>query len=329
MGVNNNANLKCPSCGDQFSSLNVSNRADELELSSKSLRCTSCWEHCYPENALLNYIESNKSDGLFGVSLSLGGHGALGLTHIEIGETQEHQSISLVEGATIDSVHLIGARKAEDQDLELSINHLGSSFVRFSIDDAVLINVTVSGDGSELVFSSSLRDDSHTEFDIGDRIDIKYRYVIAIPGIQNPPWVDLLREAESAIRKNETISALPLMISAFQNLLFRQVSLSLRERGLGDYHIRRILEYHSGSRRLRWRDIAKEGLEDVGGKRLTHSDYQEEWQTYDNLRQHRDDIIHPDITDDVQKPTRKEAIDYFTGTIGLMLGVYEICQSSR
>lgn len=327
--VNNNANLKCPSCGERFSSLIVAKRTDELELSSESLRCTSCWEHCYPENALLKYIESNKSDGLFGVALSLGGHGALGLTHIEIGETQEHQSTSLVEGATIDSIYLIGARKSEKQDLDFEINHLASVFTRFSIDDAVLISVTVSGDGSGLIFSSSLRDDSHPEFDIGDRIDLKYRYVIAVPDIQNPPWVDLLREAESAIRKNETISALPLIISAFQNLLFRQVSLSLRERGLEDYHIRRILQFHSGSRRLRWKNIAKEGLEDVGGKRLTHNDYEEEWQIYDNLRQHRDDIIHPDIKDDVQKPTRQEAIDYFVGTLELILDVYEICDSDR
>jgi hypothetical protein len=329
MSVNSNSNLKCPGCGEQFSSLTVAKRSDELELSSKSLQCTSCWESCYPENALLNYIESSKSDGLFGISTSLGGHGALGLTHIEIGETQEHDSISLVEGASIDSVHLTAARKAEDQDLDFKINHLGSSFTRFSIDDAVLINVTVSGDGSDLIFSSSLRDDSHDEFDMGDRIDLKYRYVIAIPDIQNPPWVDLLREAESAIRKNETISALPLTISAFQNLLYRQVSLSFRERGFEDYHIRRVLQFHSDSQRLRWRNIAKEGLEDVGSKRLTHSDYRKEWQTYDNLRQHRDDIIHPDIMDDVQKPTRQEAIDYFTGTLELMLDVYNICESGR
>lgn len=329
MGVNNTSNLQCPNCDEQFSSLTISNRVDELDLSKKSLRCSSCWEESYPEDALLNHINSTKDDGLFGVPLSIGGHGALGIDFIEVGQTTEHDSVSLVEGAVIDSIHLLGARKGDEQEFDFEIKDVASSLTSFSLEDAVLISVMPKNGGSGILFSSALRDEDQSDFEFGDRIDVKYRYVIAIPGIQNPPWVDLLREAETAIRKGNTVSSLPLLISAFQNHLFRQASLTIREKGLNDRQVRRILEHHSGRKRLKWRPIAKEGLESIAGKRLSHHDYQEEWQKYDDLRHFRDDIVHPNITDEVDELSREDAIEYFAATMELMLDVYEICEQAR
>lgn len=329
MGVNNTSNLQCPSCDETFSSLTIPSRVDEIEISTKSLRCNSCWNECYPENALLNHISSTQADGLFGVPLSIGGHGALSIDFIEIGQTTEHDSASLADGAVIDSIHLLGARKSDDHDFEFEIKNVDSSFTRFSLDDAVLVSVAPKDNGSGLVFSATLRDEDQTEFELGDQLEIKSRYVVAIPGIHNPPWVDLLREAETAIRNGNTTSSLPLLISAFQNNLFRQASLTIREKGLNDKQVRRILEYHCGSSRLQWRSIAKEGLEAIAGKRLSHSDYQEEWQKYDDLRNLRDDIIHPNITDEVDELSREDAIEYFAATVELMLDVYEICEQVR
>lgn len=329
MGVNNTSNLQCPNCDEQFSHLTISNRVDDIVLSSRSLRCSSCWEECYPEDALLNYICSIQNGGLFGIPLSIGSNGAIGIDYIEIGETTERHSVGLIDNPIIDSIHLLGAKKNDDQDLDFEVEQIDSSFTQFSLEDAALINVSLNDNNSSILFSSALRDTNQSMFEIGDEIVIKYRYVISILDVQNPPWVDLLREAETAIREGNTISSLPLLISAFQNHLFRQASLTIREKGLNENQVRRILEYHSGSRRLKWRPIAKEGLEAIAGKRLSHSDYQQEWNKYDRLRHFRDDIIHPNITDEVDELSREDAIEYFVTTIELIIDVYEICDMAR
>lgn len=197
---------------------------------------------------------------------------------------------------------------------------------RATLADILLISVTQVAPRQVLV-TANLRKHETTQDAIakGDDITLIYQRNLLQTEGTDPPWVKLLREAKAALNRDNPLAAGPLLVSAVDNCLYRQIYLYYRWQGQNNSDaINSVDQYRSGDNISR-KDLAKHALDDISGVTLTsHEDpYFDEWNQFQTVLQQRHDIIHP--TDDpVPAIDTESAVDWFNLTVDLILDHFDL-----
>ena len=327
-GRSGEINLICPTCRRRSDPM-VFQSIDPASIGlSDRWFCPECRRRFWPENGLLLNLYLNKGDdSYFGVPLSLGGTERRDSTQVAVGETRYSKMHTLFDGYEIEKITLREASRAgvsgEDR---LDIDPHYNPQTQVSLGREVLVSLT-QVNATDIAISANLQKDrpKEPEVDTGDQIDILYDATMELTAATDPPWLINLQEAEAAVRRKNTVSVLPLLISAFDNLLYRQVYLLLRSRGLNEQEAVNRIKTLAGGGHIYRDDLAKEVLDALVGERLSDGRHAQEWSSFMQLKNERDEIVHPTDSASVTPPTQDESIEAFNETIDMMLCTFELC----
>jgi hypothetical protein len=334
------ANIVCPkeNCNHQLTKSQLFDRdADDFESFVAGMSCPDCGRDFHPEDGVLAYFNSIPAEEAAYHSLSIGGFCHQGTRKIKPGHT--------VEDPLITSFQInvsVGGEEAfsgsDETSLELGIPYIwdtdGRSFedvVGESVElafgpsllagDAIVadLNDVSEPDGPlELAFTTSIREEVNQ-----DEISLGYHYDTFLADVQGVSWPELLREGVSAINDGRGRAPYPLFITAFDNMVLRQIYRTARAHGWPESRIDSFLQD------MRWKDWVKEGLEEITGERLTTRNitlYQE----FDQVRTRRNtEIVHLTYDDNLPSITPSEAIEDLQVVLKTMLEVYQMCLESR
>lgn len=335
-----NPNIVCPKdgCGHQLTTNQLFDQdTSSFEEFVDGMTCPDCRSNFHPEDGVLEYFNSVSLGEAPTHSLSIGGYCNQGTKSIEVGRTEEDSLITNI-GMTVSVGDTEAFSGSEQYDLELGIpwvwdpegrdfddivgDTVNPAFGPILLaDERVVADVNDISDDSgalELAFTTSVRETP----DI-DEVQIGYHYDTYLSEVQDPPWIELLREAIRVIYSGTGRGPYPLFITAFDNVVLRQLYRTARKHGWSES---RIESYFEG---MRWKDWVKDGLEEFTGERLTGRDitlYQE----FDSVRTRRNtEIVHLTHDDDLPAIQPSEAVDDFQTVFEAILEVYEMCKESR
>lgn len=320
-------NLTCPTCRQRVDPLVFQTVNPATVGISERFQCHSCRTPFWPENGFLLTFELQDEDLYFGIPLSLGGTEKRDYSDVTIGETRRSKMHSLYDGYEIEKIGLRGAhRTGVDREEWLELEPLHNPYTQVSLGGEVLISLAQIS-STDIAISANLQEGRSEVVPLfhGDKIDILYDATMHLAAATDPPWLLNLREAEAAIRRKNTVPVLPLLVSAFDNLLYRQIYLLLRNRGLDEQDAVKRIETLAGGGRVRRKDLAKDVLDTLIGERLTNGRYATEWAEFMNLKDDRDQIVHPTGTASTDPPTQLEAIEAFNQTVDMMLCTFDLC----
>lgn len=327
-GRSGEINLICPTCRKRSDPL-VFQRVDPGSIGiSKQWFCPMCHWPFWPENGFLLNLHLHKGDdSCFGVPLSLGGAERRDSTQVAVGETRYSKMHTLFDEYEIEKITLRGANRAgvsEEDWLEIDPHYNPQTQV--SLGDEVLISLT-QVNATDVAISANLQEDrpEKPKVDTDDDIDILYDATMELTAATNPPWLLNLQEAEAAIRRKNTVPVLPLLISAFDNLLYRQVYLLLRSRGPNEQEAVNQIQTLAGGGDIYRDDLAKDILDTLVGERLSNGRHAKKWSSFMQLKNKRDQIVHPTGSASVTPPTQDESVKAFNETIEMMLCTFELC----
>lgn len=328
MQSSGSTNLTCPSCRQRVDPL-VFQDVDPAAVGiSDRLFCPVCNTPFWPENGFLLTFALHEGDHYYGIPLSLGGTSKKDYTDVAIGETRRSRIHSLYDVYELEKIGLRGAHRTAVKDEEdwLELEPLYNPYTQVSLGGEVLISLAQIS-STDIAISANLQQDrpEAVQLDPGDKIDILYNAAMQLTAATDPPWLLNLREAEAAIRRRNTTPALPLLIATFDNLLYRQVYLLLRNRGFDDGDAINRIETLAGSGHVRRKDLASDVLEALVGERLTDGRYDTEWAAFMQLKNDRNQIIHPTGAATVAPPSEAEAVEAFNQTVDMMLCVFDLC----
>ncbi|TQQ82328.1 hypothetical protein [Halonotius roseus] len=213
------------------------------------------------------------------------------------------------------------------EDERLPIETINGFYHRATLADILLVEVSIIGSKNTVVRANLRegREDTET-IEVGDEIKIVYEQALTLRSATNPPWIDLLRGAAESIRNKNTTAAVPLIVSAVDNLLYRQIYLYYRLDGNNHDNSHELIVDKYGNDRgdLYREDFAKNALDNISGVRLTNGPPHKEWRTFqDEILETRRKIVHPQ-RDPVQKIDRETAIDWYNTTFRLILGMFDL-----
>lgn len=324
-------NLTCPSCEGRIGILQLQRNISPDSISPNTYTvCPQCEGWFFPENALLQTLRDIRSTGesFFRFPLSLGSGIGMNVTWVNVGETREHQLNNLYRGYEIEAVYLKGAERDDvEEDDRLPIDTIGNTYNRAILDDVLLVEVTRI-DSQRAIIRASLREGREESYGIepGDEIEVVYEQFLRLHPVTNPPWIDLLRGASQSIRNENTTAAVPLIVSAVDNLLYRQTYLYYRWEGNDhdEAHDLIVDEYGNDRGNLYREDFAKDALDDISGVRLTNGPPHNEWRTFqDEILNTRTKIVHPQ-REPVRQVDRETAIDWYNTALRLILGMFDL-----
>jgi len=281
----------------------------------------------WPENEFLLTFALHEEDRYFGIPLSLGGTEKRDYTDVTIGETRRSRMHSLYDGYDIEKIGLRGAhRTGVEREDWLDLEPLHNPHTQASLGGEVLISLAQISP-TDIAISANLQEGRPKAVPLspGDEIDILYDATMQLADATDPPWLLNLREAETAIRRKNTVPVLPLLISAFDNLLYRQAYLLLRSRGLDEQDAVDRIETLVGGGHVRRKELAKDVLDALVGERLTDGRYATKWANFMQLKNGRNQIVHPTGTASADPPTQAEAIEAFNQTVNMMLCTFDLC----
>lgn len=320
-------NLTCPTCRQRVGPLAFQTLDPAAVGISDRIHCPSCGTPFWPESGFLLTFVLHERNRYFGIPLSLGGTQKRDYTDVSIGKTRRSRMHSLYDGYELEKIGLRGAhRTGVDREDWLDLNPLHNPYTQASLGGEVLISLAQISP-TDIAISANLQENRPEAVPLspGDTIDILYDATMQLIDVVDPPWLLNLREAEAAIRRRNTVPALPLLISAFDNLLYRQVYLLLRNRGIDEQDAVDRIETLAGGRPIRRKDLAKDVLDALVGERLTDGRYATEWAAFMQLKNDRNQIVHPTGTASVDPPTQANAIDAFNQTVEMMLYTFNLC----
>ncbi len=327
MQSSGSTNLTCPACRQRIDPL-VFQTVDPASIGiSDQFRCPMCSTQFWPENGFLLTFALHDGDQYFGIPLSLGGTEKRDYTDVTIGEIRRSTMNSLYSGYELEKIGLRGAhRTGVDEEDWLDIEPLHNPHTQASLGGEVLISLAQIS-STDIAIAANLQEDRPEAVPLapGDEIDILYDAGMQLAAVTDPPWLLNLREAEAAIRRRNTVPVFSLLVSAFDNLLYRQVYLLLRSRGFNDAEAVDRIESLAGSGRVRRKELAADVLDALVGERLTNGRYATEWAEFMQLKNARNQIVHPAGTASVDPPSESNAIDAFNQTFEMMLCVFNLC----
>ena len=327
--------LMCPGCEHRLGILELrrtlSNSGSTLgDLTPDNLLCCpSCSSFFFTENAFLTCLTNQQETGESYLSypFSLVGHKGTNLTSVAVGSSNEHPLNNLYRGYKIErgSIVLRGVqRKGVVDEDRLDISPHNGSHTRVTLGDELVVTVSQVSP-QEVLLSANLRDEETDVASPGDEIMVTYERNLISESGRDPPWLEHFQEAKSAIERGNYISTGPLLVSAVDNFLFRQILLYFRWQGESYSEAIETVQSYKSSDKLSRTDLAKTALDDISGVQLpSHFDpYAEEWDEFQSLLSERNDIVHPtgDPIPDIDEST---AINWFNNAVDLILGFFDL-----
>lgn len=320
-------NLACHHCDTPLDLLEM-RAVNPTDLNPDSLfKCPYCPSWYYPEIGLLHSL---RGDGqvekeYFGMPLSLGGTRKRDFNHVDVGEHRTVQIHSLEPGYEYNSIYLLGAHR-EGVDKENWLNFEPAGFQnRAILGESVLISLFRT-ESTEIAINATLREDRKSRFpiDYGDTLDVVYAATTQLNGVTNPPWIDLLQEAQQAIRQGNTLAALPVLRSAVDNCLIRQMFIYLvwdgYDRDSAQDWIDDLEDDYDPNRIT----IAKHGLKQATGRRLTNGPYANVWDDFSQVVEKRDAIIHSETSSALTHLDQSTAVEFFNTTVSVLVAAYDL-----
>ncbi|WP_435364078.1 hypothetical protein [Haloarchaeobius sp. DYHT-AS-18] len=313
-------NIICPKCGLQFekSELVSANPSSFANL-TQTISCPSCSSDFHPEDGTLEYFDKVSSNQVIGHPLTVGGCTNIGTIELPIGETTEEN----IETNSDFKVSL-ALQGETDKQPGLGIDDLDGAKIKWHdghllIDDAVVVD-SVSISDSEVGFITSQRTQTNQ-----NTVTIAYNIQSRYSGVEQPPWAELLEEAAAVFYRGRGIAEYPLVFSAFENFLGRELARTLHSQGKSQQYIENYLEDKHTNMYGRFNDA----LDDVTGYRF--EDYDNSTYTkIDDYREERNDrIVHVDPKDRAAKISVQDMKDCFSTIIEAMLVIHEICYDER
>lgn len=327
MQSSGSTNLTCPACRQRIDPL-VFQTVDPASIGiSDRFICPMCSTPFWSENGFLLTFALHDGDQYFGIPLSLGGTEKRDYTDVAIGEIRRSTMHSLYSGYELEKIELRGAhRTGVDEEDWLDIEPLHNPHTQASLGSEVLISLAQIS-STDIAIAANLQENRPEAVPLtpGDDIDILYDAGMQLAAVTDPPWLLNLREAEAAIRRRNTVPVLSLLISAFDNLLYRQVHILLRSRGFDESEAVNRIESLAGGGHVRRKELAADVLEALVGERLTNGRYATEWAEFMQLKNDRNQIVHPTGTASVAPPSDGDAINAFNQTFDMMLCVFDLC----
>ncbi|EMA05623.1 hypothetical protein C437_12376, partial [Haloarcula vallismortis ATCC 29715] len=320
-------NLACRHCDTALDLLEM-RAVNASNLTPDGLfQCPYCSSWYYPEIGLLHslYGDGQVEKEYFGTPLSLGGTQKRDLNHVKAGEHRPIKMHSLEPGYEYDSIYLLGGhRDGVDEDNWLSFDLVGAQN-RAMLGDSVLISL-LRTDATEITINATLRENraSKSPIGFGDTLEVVYAATTQLGGVTNPPWIDLLQEAQEAIRQGNTLAALPVLRSAVDNCLIRQMFVYQLWDGHEQESARQSIEDLEDKYDPNRITIAKHGLEQATGTRLTDGPYDTLWADFSQVVEERDAIIHSETASQLAHPDQSTAIDFFNTTVSLLVAAYDL-----
>lgn len=318
--VMDHPNLVCPSCDIQFHKAEVG--AIQLQSFAKltqTVSCPKCSDDIHPEDATLEYLDKIPSNQVLGHALTVGGFVDIATKELEIGKTVE----KAIESSPSFEISLALQDETEKRP-GLGIDDLdGEQFTwhdgHLIIGDSVIVDLVPMSD-SDVGFITSERKQSSE-----DTVTVAHNIQSRLSNVEQPPWAELLEESAAVFYRGRGIAEYPLVFSAFENLLGREIARTLLEQGKSQQHVQKYLENKHTNMYDRFNNV----LDDVTGHKF--EDYDSS--TYKKLDKYRTDrndkIIHVDPSDRAAKISEHDMKDCFSTMIDAMLTIHEICYNER
>lgn len=323
-----NTNLTCPQCEDRIDKLHLNPGGGSIDPDTP-LTCPYCWRQFFAENALLCTLHDMDGEAYFGFPFALGGSKLRNYTRVTVGETRRHVNNDLFAQDQFETVQILGAEREEvSGEDRLPLVRLGGSYTRVSLGDSVLVAILpVAPD--ELVVTANL-DADDSEIGMGDELELVYDAKLSRISVKNPPWIDLLREAEQAILRDNLISAVPLLVSAIDGGLYRAIYLYFMVNDHDPDEADERIKYEFGNENgeVYTKDLAKDALNEITGQSLTagHGPYGELWGEFsgdEGYRGFRHGVIHPG-SEPLKEVSRETVINWFNVSVALIVGGFEL-----
>lgn len=228
---------------------------------------------------------------------------------------------------TIRSANLQGAERknVEDED-RLPISPVYDSYEQAKLGESVLVSLAQLAP-DRLVVSATLLDDGGV-ISKGDELDVLYEMEQILPDASRPPWVELFEAARAAIRGENSLAPLPLLISGFDNYIFRQLLLrAIWEGDSPSEAYTRLEQYNSGGHLNRY-DLAEDGCSDIVGTEVGNSQYATSWQQFrDDIINARHEVVHPTSDVSIDTLSREDAISLYDQTLDFCVDMYDFIRT--
>ena len=324
-------NLSCRHCDSRIDILDFPSLQPSSMEPDQFVICPYCKSGFTLDTGVLQtlYRTGDVEQNYFNFPLTPGGRQIDDLNGVKVGETRPVPMHNIHEGCEYTSLFIAGAsRKGVDEKNWLPFE-IADSQNQARLGNDLLITIVRTGP-TNLAINASLREDRGGQgpLNFGDEIDVPYRATVSHREVTNPTWIDLLVDAQHAIQDDNLLAAIPLLRSAVDNCLIRQMIIYYRWEGHDlDSAIDQVNDLENDY--LNRYTIAKHGLEEASGTPLTSSPYAELWDDFDDVVQERDSIIHCETDPHLEKPAEAEVIDLFNTTVAVLIATYELFGFSK
>jgi hypothetical protein len=313
-------NLVCPSCNRQFQKSDlVSVQPTNFAKLTQTISCPGCSEDINPEDATLEYLDQIASNQVLGHALTVGGFVNIATKEIEIGKTEEYT----IEPDSDYEISL-ALQDETDKPPGLDIDQLSGEQFKWHdghllIDDSVVVDLVPVNDSDVGFISSELNKQSKHKVTVAHNIQSR------LSRVEQPPWADLLEEAAAVFYRGRGIAEYPLVFSAFENFLGREIARTLLSQGKSRTYVEKYLEEDHTNMYDRFNKV----LDNIAGHKF--EDYDNATYTkLDNFWKERNDrIIHVDPSDRAAKLGPQDMKDCFSTIIEAMLTIHKICYQER
>lgn len=327
------SNILCPNCKDgipYFMLWGLS--TDSLKWGSGQVKCPGCYQHLHAEDGFLNALRYVPKENYIGFPYAIGATQYLEGQEVTIGTTTVQDVIpnQLIEKSLFERVvPLHNTKKSIRETIDENYESYRSPAVFNGVSIALGI---LPSDGKLHIITSIDRDDDSLSAALGDSFRVGYEVAVQVADVENPPWIDYLAEASDSIISGNRFGAVPLLVSAFENHLYRQIGKTLRAQGKSQTEIDNWFDAYRGRMGIRWKEAARDGVEDLTGTDIGEqgNKYERTWQKYCNLKNIRDsDIVHLSYLDESKDVLPSDVKEHFDNTVEIMLVIYELCHDTR
>jgi uncharacterized Zn-finger protein len=319
-------NLTCRHCNSMIDILDFPKLKPESMMPDRFVVCPYCQSGFSLDTGVLQtlYQTGDIEANYFRIPLTPGGRQIDDFNGVKVGETRPVPMNNIHGGCEYTSLFITGAsRKGVDEENWLPFE-IADAKNQVRLGDNLLITVVRTGP-TNLSINATLREDRDGQgpISLGDEIDVSYRATVSHRGVTNPTWIDLLVDAQHAIQEDNLFAAIPLLRSAVDNCLIRQMILYYRWEG---HDLDSAIDEANDLEKeyLNRYTIAKHGLEEASGTRLDSGPYDDLWKDFDNVVQQRDSIIHCETDPYLEEPDETEVINLFNTTIAVLVAAYEL-----
>lgn len=322
-------NLVCPECEGQYDRAHL-NRLDFQTIRPFETRvtCPYCNIEVHPEDAFTAYLQHVPEQQWTGIPFSIGAFANSDTATFEVGKAHEVGLIGVGGDFEVGEIRLWDISDAAG----IPSDKLDESVVRahtgpIEVNKLVVVDAVPLG-GGEIGFITSLKDGESENPPM--EVEVGYHNTIHLANMNDPAWIELMREASSALHSANFMAVLPLLSAAFENHLYRQLYRTMRYQGKSEDKIEEIFNECRRGRHLSWEETVKHGLKTVTGTNMIANEYHSAYDSYLKFKRQRDNaIVHIGYDEEAGQIFTEEAVGYFNTTIDAIVTVFEICQKGR